>query len=227
MSLSRLVICLGLLLCVSSTFAQTIKKYCATDGAKLDVHLFGSTFEDESLQKLSKKNLTDFKASFKMGDRIRLYSHTSDGYSISFDQCVPGCPNVGFMDQFFSSTCSATIAKRDSRSFERSFAIAVLKNYENPAGGYDIFKSIQQLADVYGVSVDDTKIYAVISMVPSGIKSNDRKGLNKLYRQGKEGMQFPASFPSVDLIGASSSTEIQEFWNDVLDEKVKFNFVRF
>lgn len=227
MKVSQLVICLSLALGAFSAQAQQVKKYCSPEGAKVDIHLFGSTFEDGSLQKLSKKYLTDFKSSFVMGDRIRLYSHSSDGYAISFDQCVPGCPEAGLIEQLFSSACSATIAKRDAGNFDRSFAVAVLKSYDNPAGEYNIFESVQQLSEVYGGSSDSTKVYAVISMVPSGLKSNDRDGLNKLYRVGREAMQFPTDFPEVDLIGASSSKEVQEFWADVFKDKAKFNFVKF
>ena len=227
MKTSQLVICLSLALGALSAHGQQVKKYCSPDGEKVDIHLFGSTFEDGSLQKLSKKYLTDLKSSFVMGDRIRLYSHRSDGYAISFDQCVPGCPETGLIEQLFSSACSATIAKRDARNFARSFAVAVLANYDNPAGKYNIFESVQQLSEVYVGSSDNTKVYAVISMVPSGLKSNDRDGLNKLYRLGREAMQFPTDFPEVDLIGASSSKEIQEFWSDVLEKKAKFNFIKF
>jgi hypothetical protein len=64
-------------------------------------------------------------------------------------------------------------------------------------------------------------------MVPAGVKANDRKGLNLLFRKGREATKFPKEFPDVNLIGASSSKEIQGFWADVLDGKAKFNFVRY
>lgn len=227
MTLSRILIAASLSLCVSAVCAQTAKKYCSPDAAKYDVHLFGHTFEDESLKKMSKKILTEFRSKLQVGSRLRLYSHTSDGYSVSFDQCLPGCPDVGFVEKFFTSSCSDTVAKRDMRNFDRSFAIQVLKNYEGEGQKYDIFKSVQQLSDVYRSSGESAEVYAVISMVPSGVKPNDRGALNNLYRLGREGTQFPKEFPAVNLIGASSSKEIQTFWFDVLEGKAKFNFVRY
>ena len=227
MTFNRLVIALGLTLVATTASGQSVKKYCEDTSPKYDVHLFGYTFEDSSLQKMSKKVLTDFRSKLKVGAHLRMFSHTADGYSVTFDQCLPGCPETGFVEKFFSSSCSDTVAKRDLRKFDRSFAIEVLKNYENAAEKYDIFKSVQQLSDVYRSSSESAQVYAVISMVPAGVKANDRKGLNLLFRKGREATKFPKEFPDVNLIGASSSKEIQGFWADVLDGKAKFNFVRY
>lgn len=227
MTFFRILLAASLSVSMTVVSAQTAKKYCSPEAAKYDVHLFGYTFEDESLKKMSKKILTDFRSKMQVGTRLRLYSHTSDGYSVTFDQCLPGCPEVGFVEKFFTSSCSDTVAKRDLRNFDRSFAIQVLKNYEGEGQKYDIFKSVQQLSDVYRSSGESSEVYAVISMVPAGVRPNDRTALNNLYRVGREGTQFPKEFPAVNLIGASSSKEIQAFWLDVLDGKAKFNFVRY
>ena len=223
----RILLAASLSLSVTAVSAQTAKKYCSADAVKYDVHLFGYTFEDESLKKMSKKILTEFRSKMQVGTRLRLYSHTLDGYSVTFDQCLPGCPDAGFVEKFFSSSCSDTVAKRDLRNFDRSFAIQVLKSYEGDAQKYDIFKSVQQLSDVYRSSNESAQVYAVISMVPAGVKPNDRDGLNALFRVGREATQFPKEFPSVNLIGASSSKEIQAFWTDVLEGKATFTFVRY
>ena len=227
MNLIRILLAASLSLASTHVAAQTAKKYCSPNAAVYDVHLFGYTFKDESLKKMSKKILTDFRAKLQIGTKLRLYSHTSDGYSVTFDQCLPGCPEAGFVEKYFSSSCSDTVAKRDLRDFDRSFAIQVLKNYEAGAEKYDIFKSIQQLSDVYRSSNESAQVFAVISMVPADVKPNDRSALNNLYRIGRERTQFPKEFPAVNLIGASSSKEIQAFWTDVLDGKAQFNFVRY
>jgi hypothetical protein len=227
MTFNRLVIALGLMLVATTASGQSVKKYCEDTSPKYDVHLFGYTFEDSSLQKMSKKILTDFRSKLKVGEHLRMFSHSADGYSVTFDQCLPGCPEAGFVEKYFSSSCRETVAKRDLRNFNRSFAIQVLKNYESVAEKYDIFKSVQQLSDVYRSSSESAKVYAVISMVPAGVKPNDRRALNLLFRKADQAMQFPTEFPAVNLIGASSSKEIQEFWAEVLKDKAKFSFVRY
>lgn len=227
MNYTNIFIAASLTLASTQVTAQNIKKYCSPDAAKYDIHLFGYTFADESLKKMSKKMLTDFRAKLQFGTQLRIYSHTSDGYSVTFDQCLPGCPEAGFVQKYFTSSCSDTVAKRDLRNFDRSFAVQVLKNYEAGSEKYDIFKSVQQLSDVYRSSNESAKVYAVISMVPADVKPNDRDALNSLYRIGREKTQFPKEFPAVNLIGASSAKEIQAFWTDVLDGKAQFNFVRY
>ena len=94
---------------------------------KIDFHLFGFTYQSDLLKKTAKKAITDIKAKFARGDRVRIFSHEKKGYSITFDSCLPGCPEVGFVEGFFSSECSNTVAKRDRIGFERKFATGVLK----------------------------------------------------------------------------------------------------
>ena len=57
MTFNRLVIALGLTLVATTASGQSVKKYCEDTSPKYDVHLFGYTFEDSSLQKMSKKKL--------------------------------------------------------------------------------------------------------------------------------------------------------------------------
>ena len=210
-------------------YAQNAK-YCVEEGKRIDFHLFGYTYESELLKKNAKKAITDIKAKFNRGDKVRVFSHQKNGYTIAFDSCLPGCPEVGFIDGFFSSKCSATVAKRDRIGFEKKFAITVLKNFESQEKDkYDIFAAVQQLSDAYRVGAEGIEVYSVISMVPHNVNPKDRKEINKLFRVANETIRLPKNFPPVQIVGAASDEQLVEFWKvDIFTgEKSKFSFYKY
>ena len=210
-------------------YAQNAK-YCVAEGKKIDFHLFGFTYESELLKKTAKKAITDIKAKFNRGDKIRVFSHQKDGYTIAFDSCLPGCPDVGFIDGFFSSECSATVAKRDRIGFERKFAITVLKSFSNKnKGEYDIFAAVQQLSDAYRVGAEGIEVFSVISMVPHNVNPKDRKEINKLFRVANETIKLPSNFPPVKIVGAASDEQLVEFWKEDIfkGDKSQFTFYKY
>jgi hypothetical protein len=204
-------------------------KWCEAGAKKYDLHLFGHTYRTTELERLAKKGVTDLKAQFVRGDRVRVFTHTNNGFTPVFDQCVPGCPKRGMLETFFGGDCSEQVAKKEYINFEQKFAVLVLSNFgkqENRAS-YNIFSNVQQLNDVYRAGNEGNEVYAVISLIPEGVNPRDRRALNDLYRRANETLQFPKNFPAVKIIGASTDSELIEFWKDVLRSKGSFNFVAF
>jgi hypothetical protein len=211
----------------SSALAGNPEKYCSKSAKKIDIHLFGYTYDTDSQRKLALQGLTKVKRDFLKGTKVRIFSHSLNGMSVSFDACVPGCNDSSATDQFFNSDCSVQVAKRDFIEFEKKFASVVLRDITAKHDSYDIFQAIQSLSDVYKNTHDQNNVFAVISMVPKGINPNHRNELTALYVKKSETISFPKSFPSVQLIGASSNEELIKFWNDVFRNKAKFNFQEF
>jgi hypothetical protein len=199
-------------------------KYCAKGGKKVDIHLFGHTYENDSQRKLALQGLTKLKKDFAKGTNIRVFSHTPSGLTVSFDSCVPGCTESSLSEQFFSGDCSAQVAKRDSIEFDRKFSFACFQNITGKHGTYDIFQAIQSLTDVYKNTQDQSNVFAVISMVPKGVNPASNAELSALYVKKSESIAFPKSFPPVQLIGAANNEELIRFWTDVFRNKAKFNF---
>lgn len=222
------VLLAGLFTCSPSIAASG--KYCSKSGKTFDVHLFGYTYGVEQQARMAKKALTDLKGKFGIGDTVRLFAHTPTGFNIAMDACVPGCPEKGALEQFFSGDCSVQVAKRDRITFERQFAEVVLRSFGkmDSRPTYDIFKSVQALNDAFRAGNQANDIYAVISLVPQEIKNTrDRREWNSLLRKADETLQFPKNFPSVQILGASTDNELIEFWKEVFRSKGSFNFVSY
>lgn len=205
-------------------------KYCNKNAKTYDIHLFGYTYAQEQQTRMAKKALTDLKAKFETGDKVRLFSHSATGFNITLDACIPGCPERGFLEQFFSGDCSAQVAKRDRITFERQFAEVVLRSFgkQDSRPSYDIFKSVQALNDAFRAGNQANDIYAVISLIPQEIKnSRDRREWNNLLRKADESLQFPTNFPTVQILGASTDAELIDFWREVFRSKGSFNFVSY
>ena len=97
------------------------EKYCSPNGKKIDIHLFGFTFENEAQKKLALKGVTDLRNTLMAGDKVRLFTYSPKDYAIALDGCVPGCSEKSFTEQLFSSECSAMVAKRDYQEFQKQF----------------------------------------------------------------------------------------------------------
>jgi hypothetical protein len=218
-----------LLLLISGSVNANQGKWCQATGKKYDIHLFGHTYRSAELERLAKKGLTDLRTQFQGGDRIRVFTHTNNGFTPAFDQCLPGCPKQGFLEGFFGGNCSEQIEKRDRVNFDQRFATIVLNNFgkQDTKGSYNIFANVQQLNDVYRAGGESGEVVAVISLIPEGVNPKDRRALNDLYRRANETILFPKNFPAVKIIGASTDTELIEFWKDVFKTKGSFNFVAF
>ena len=218
------VLLVRLLLCQEVIASE---KYCSAEGKKIDIHLFGFTFEGDAQKKLALKGVTDLRNSFKVGDRIKVFAYTANDYGITIDACVPGCPEKKFSEQLFSSECSVMVAKRDYQNFQNQFNKKVTGQFKTGSNDYDIFESIQSLADSYRSSEQKKTIFAVISLIPKGVDPKSAAQLNKLYVQKRETIKFPTSFPSVRLIGNSTDQELIAFWTDVFRGRANFEFDKY
>ncbi len=216
-----------MLTAIISNEIDAAEKYCLKEGEKYDLHVFGDTFENEPQKKLALKGVSDLKNKFKYGDRVRVFTHKSTGYSIDIDMCVPGCPEKKFSEQFFSSECSAMVAKRDYQNFQRRFASKILAEFNASSSDYDIFKSVQSMADIYKTTSQKDTIYSVISLIPKGIDPKNRSQLSALYVSKREAIKFPTTFPKVKLIGNSVDQELITFWADVFRGRVDIEFDKY
>jgi hypothetical protein len=211
--------------------AAAASKYCSKDVKRYDLHVAGFTFENNSQSKLAKKILTDFyNEKLNYGVQLRLFAHRPDGFEIALDECVPGCPEAGFIEKFFSSSCSDQVAKRDKNNFRLKFARAVLGNFEQKKPDYDIFEAIKQIVVSYKGARPDAEILAAISMLPAGVSPTDRKALSGLFMKAhkagiKDGIKDIAN---LKLLGAYQGDEVKAFWSDIVgDQNIKLEFVRY
>lgn len=202
-------------------------KYCqkAGNSKTYDIHIFGNTFKDPNAKKQMAQGLTDLYRSVSVGDRIKVYSHNATGYNLSMDQCVPGCPEVSFFDSLMSTSCSTEVAKRDRKSFNQRFAEATMADINRDGASYDIFKSIQDLNDVYKGSKTNNVVAVAISMIPDGVNPTDPNAFNKFYASNIPNLNIALEFPPVCTVGTSPNSEVIKFWKEVFDLKhVKFDF---
>jgi hypothetical protein len=225
MNRSHFFILIFLILFNTQAFAAG--KYCSPSGKKYDLHVFGNTFENESQQKLALRGISDLKNKFKYGDRVRVFIYQKNEYFIEIDACVPGCPEKSFTEQLFSSECSVMVAKKDFQEFQKNFASKIVSSFKNSVKDYDIFQSLQSLADVYKNTSQKDAIYSAISLIPKGIDPKNRSQLNSLYISKRETIQFPTTFPKVKLIGNSTDQELITFWSDVFKGKADFEFDKY
>ena len=141
----------ALLILTISSFTLANDKYCSKDGnaKSYDVHLFTYTFTDESQKKIMLRSLNELKNKFQIGDKVRVFKHTPSAYNVVIDQCVPGCSEKGFFEGFLDSTCSVQVANKDKIVFQQNFAKSILEDIKKEPKEYDIFRSVQTLADFY------------------------------------------------------------------------------
>ena len=204
--------------------AVASEKYCSKEGMKYDIHVFSETFGDQAQKKLALKGLDDLKNKFKYGDKIRLFLHKKSNYEIAIDSCIPGCPEKTFFEQFFSSECSLMVAKKEYKEFDKNFRSKLRASMKSDPVDYEIFQSVQSLADVYKSTAQKDSIYSAISLVPKGVDPKNRAQLSKLYVEKREALKFPTAFPKVKFIGNSIDQELIKFWKDIFQGKAEIEF---
>jgi hypothetical protein len=219
------------ILSLTVMYSMASEKYCSKEGVgkSYDLHLFTYTFSDESQKKLMLRSLNELKNKFQMGDRVRVFKHNTNSYNIAIDQCVPGCPEKGFFEGFLDATCSVQVANKDKIVFQQTFAKLVLEDIKKDTKDYDIFRSVQTLADFYRSSTRKAEVYAALSMVPYGIDPRDKGKLDSKFVVAITQLQLPSSdFPPVTTIGAAPDKELMDFWKEIFKyKKVKFNLEAF
>jgi hypothetical protein len=90
---------------------------------------------------------------------------------------------------------------------------------------YNIFKSIQDLNDVYKGERTNNTVAVAISMIPDGINPNDPNAFNKFFVTNVPNLNIALQFPPVCTIGTSPNSEVLKFWREVFELKhVKFDF---
>jgi len=216
---------------IFSTFIHASDKYCSKEtGAKnYDIHLFTYTFSDESQKKNMLRGLNELKNKFEIGDRIRVFQHRSENYNVVIDQCLPGCPEKGFFEGFLDSSCSAQVANKDKVIFQQLFAKSIFEDIKKEPKEYDIFRTVQTLADFYKSNSRKSDVYAAISMIPFKTNPRDKDQLDRLFARADSTLQLPTSnFPAVITIGASPDKELMDFWKEIFErKKVKFSLTSF
>jgi len=213
--------------CVVTTAAMAADKYCqkSTRAKTYDIHIFGNTYKDVNAQKQMARGLTDLFSSIAVGDRVKVYNHNTTGYNLSLDQCAPGCPETSFLENLINTNCSTEVAKRDRKIFNQRFAEAAMSDLNRKNASYDIFKSIQDLNDVYKGERTDHVVAVAISMIPDGINPTDPNAFNKFFVTTVPNLNIALQFPPVCTIGTSPNSEVLKFWKEVFElKRVKFDF---
>lgn len=194
-------------------------KYCRAEAPGYDVHIFGYTFKGENAKRQMGQGLNELYKKFEPGARIKVYAHNATGHYLALNQCLPGCPQQGFLGQLFDSSCSAEVAKRDRLAFNKRFAEATLAGVNSGGDKYDIFLAIQNLSDAYKGQRHSGTVVAAISMLPDGVNPADPASFDAFYVQQVPKLKIALDFPPVYTIGASPSGEVMKFWKEVFAMK--------
>jgi hypothetical protein len=198
-------------------------KYCRAGAPAFDIHVFGYTFKNEEAKKQMAQGLGDLYKKFEIGSRVKVYAHSPAGHHTALNQCVPGCPTVGFFEGLVNTTCMAEVGKRDRAAFNKRFADATMSGLNRNNSSYDIFTAIQNLSDVYKGQRHSGTVVAAISMLPDGVNPADPASFNAYYVQQVPKLRLALEFPPVYTIGASTSGEVFKFWKEVFEmKKVSF-----
>jgi len=217
----------AVLLCVVSSLTLGADKYCqkSSNTKSYDIHIFGYTYKDMNAKKQMARGLTDLFSGIAVGDRVKVYNHNATGYNLTLNQCAPGCPETSFFENLINTSCSAEVAKRDRKIFNQRFAEAAMGDLNRNEASYNIFKSIQDLNDVYKGERTNNTVAVAISMIPDGINPNDPNAFNKFFVTNVPNLNIALQFPPVCTIGTSPNSEVLKFWREVFELKhVKFDF---
>lgn len=207
--------------------AYAADKYCLKSPSTktYDIHIFGYTYKDINAKKQMARGVTDLFSGIAVGDRVKVYNHNATGYNLALDQCAPGCPETSFFENLINTSCSTEVAKRDRKIFNQRFAEAVMSDLNRNDGGYNIFKSIQDLNDVYKGERTNNVVAAAISMIPDGINPSDPTAFDKFYVTNVPNLNIALQFPPVCTIGTSPNSQVMKFWKEVFElKRVKFDF---
>ena len=218
---------IALIVCSSSPQIWAADKYClkTLQSKTYDIHIFGYTYKDMNAKKQMARGLTDLFSGIAVGDRVRVYNHNATGYNLTLDQCAPGCPETTFFENLINTNCSTEIAKRDRKIFNQRFAEAAMSELNRNDSSYNIFKSIQDLNDVYKGERTNNIVAVAISMIPDGINPSDPNAFNKFFVTTVPNLNITLQFPPVCTIGTSPNSEVLKFWREVFAIKnVKFDF---
>jgi hypothetical protein len=217
---------IALFVCLANLNTLAADKYCqkSSQAKTYDLHIFGYTYKDINAKKQMARGLSDLFGTLAVGDRVKVYNHNATGYALSLDLCVPGCPESTFMDSLLNTRCSTEVAKRDRKAFNQRFAQSTMSEI-NSNVSYDIFRSIQDLNDVYKGERTNSVVAVAISMIPDGINPSDPNAFNKFYVSNVPNLNIALQFPPVCNVGTSPGSEVMKFWREVFDlKKVKFDF---
>ena len=213
--------------CLLSSLTWAADKYCqkSPQSKTYDIHIFGYTYKDMNAKKHMARGLSDLFSGIAVGDRVKVYNHNATGYNLTLDQCAPGCPETSFFENLISTSCSTEVAKRDRKIFNQRFAEAAMGDLNRNDASYNIFKSIQDLNDVYKGERTNNIVAVAISMIPDGINPTDPTAFNKFFVTNVPNLKITLQFPPVCTIGTSPNSEVLKFWREVFDLKnVKFDF---
>jgi len=217
----------AVVLCILSSLTLAADKYCqkSSNSKSYDIHIFGYTYKDINAKKQMARGLTDLFSGIAVGDRVKVYNHNATGYNLTLNQCAPGCPETSFFENLINTSCSTEVAKRDRKIFNQRFAEAAMGDLNRNEASYNIFKSIQDLNDVYKGERTNNTVAVAISMIPDGINPNDPNAFNKFFVTNVPNLNIALQFPPVCTIGTSPNSEVLKFWREVFELKhVKFDF---
>lgn len=201
----------------SPAFAQP--EYCSLNevGKKIELHMFGESYQSEDDQQHFVSGMTRLYSTFEMGDSVRVIVHKGRSSRVTMDECMPGCPETGLLEGLFSNSCSEQISKKDIISFKNKY-VSSIKRAANSAGEeFDVIEHLTNLQDYFSQrDVESFETYVFHSLVPFGVEADDEEALDTAFVEITQTHQLSElELPRIQFVNSNPGKRIQKFWKDL------------
>lgn len=184
---------------------------------KVELHLFGESYQSEDDQQYFLTGMTKLYSTFEMGDAIRVVVHKGRSTRIAMDECMPGCPKTGLLEGLFSSSCSEQIAKKDMISFKNNYVSSMKVAAKSSGEEFEIFDHLTNLQDYFSQrNADESETYIFHSLVPFGVDADDENGLDTAFVKITQSFNLSElELPQIQFVNTNPSKPLREFWKDL------------
>jgi hypothetical protein len=182
--------------------------YCKMLNAKVVLFLVDRTDAYDDIDKEIISSAADrILRQIEPGDRLVIHTITDDFATSQklFDECQPGCPEAGFLDELMG-TCKEAIVRRDAVSFREEYARALLPLVRDSEehNGSAIIETLSTLSRQYA----DVGISRVI--VFSDLVQNSKLGNFLKMTKGQFG-QTRATIQRLGMSAHLNGTSVVDF----------------
>lgn len=198
-------------------FAQP--DYCTLNesGKKIELHMFGESYQSSDDQQYFMTGMTRLYSIFEMGDAVRIIVHRGRSTRIAMDECMPGCPDTGLFEGLFSNSCSEQISKKDMISFKNKYVSSIKKAASSAGEEFDIIEHLTNLQDYFSQrDVENFETYVFHSLVPFGVEADDEDALDSAFVNITQTHQLSElELPQIQFVNTNPGRHIQKFWKDL------------
>ena len=193
--------------------------YCSLNEnpKKIELHLFGESYQSENDQQYFLTGMTRLYSIFEMGDFVKVVIHKGRSSRIAMDECMPGCPETSLLEGLFSSSCSEQVAKKDMISFKNKYVASMKKAAASAGDEFFIFDHLTNLQDYFSQrNANEAETYVFHSLVPFGVDADDEEGLDSAFVQLVQNYEISElELPPIQFINSNPSKPLREFWKDL------------